>query len=34
MKHNYFNVLKEIGFPSVDVINIDDFLKEVMSKYS
>ena len=24
-----FNMLKEIGFPSVDVINIDDFLKEV-----
>ena len=31
---HHFNVLKEIGFPSVDVINIDDFLKEVMSKYS
>ena len=31
---HHFNVLKEIGFPSVDVINIDDFLKEVQSKYS
>ena len=31
---HHFNVLKEIDFPSVDVINIDDFLKEVMSRYS
>ena len=31
---HHFNELKEIAFPSVDVINIDDFLKEVMSKYS
>ena len=31
---HHFNVLKEIGFPSVDVINIDDFLKEIKSKYS
>lgn len=31
---HHFNVLKEIGFPSVDVINIDDFLKEVQSKHS
>ena len=31
---HHFNALKEISFPSVDVINIDDFLKEVMSKYS
>ena len=29
---HHFNVLKEIDFPSVDVINIDDFLKEVMSQ--
>ena len=31
---HHFNVLKEIDFPSIDVINIDDFLKEVMSRYS
>ena len=31
---HHFNVLKEIDFPSVDVISIDDFLKEVMSRYS
>ena len=31
---HHFNVLKEIDFPSVDVINIDDFLKEVMARYS
>ena len=31
---HHFNVLKEINFPSVDVINIDDFLKEIQSKYS
>ena len=29
---HHFNVLKEINFPSVDVINIDDFLKEILSK--
>ena len=26
---HHFNVLKEIPFPSVEVINIDDFLKEL-----
>lgn len=31
---HHFNILKEIGFPSIDVINIDDFLQEVMSRYS
>ncbi len=31
---HHFNVLKEIGFPSVDVVSIDDFLKEILSKYS
>lgn len=31
---HHFNVLKEIDFPSVDVISIDDFLKEVMARYS
>lgn len=31
---HHFNVLKEIKFPSVDIISIDDFLKEVQSKYS
>ena len=31
---HYFNVLKEFDFPSIDVINIDDFLKEVMVRYS
>lgn len=31
---HHFDVLKEISFPSVDVINIDDFLKEVLSKFS
>ncbi|MBR2113621.1 MAG: putative toxin-antitoxin system toxin component, PIN family [Prevotella sp.] len=31
---HHFNVLKEIDFPSVDVINIDDFLKEVLARYS
>lgn len=25
----HFNVLKDISFPSVDVINIDDFLREL-----
>ena len=28
---HHFNVLKEIDFPSVDIINIDDFLKEIIS---
>ena len=31
---HHFNALKEIGFPTVDVISIDDFLKEVLSRYS
>ena len=31
---HHFNILKEIEFPSVDVINIDDFLKEILSRYS
>ena len=31
---HHFNILKEIDFPSVDVINIDDFLKEVLARYS
>lgn len=31
---HHFNVLKEIVFPSVDVINIDNFLKEVLARYS
>ena len=31
---HHFNVLKEIAFPVVDVISIDDFLKEVEQKYS
>ena len=31
---HHFNVLKEIDFPSVDIINIDSFLKEVMARYS
>ena len=31
---HHFNVLKEIGFPSVDIESIDDFLKEIQLKYS
>ena len=31
---HHFNVLKEIPFPSVSVINIDDFLSELESRYS
>ena len=31
---HHFNALKEIGFPTVDIISIDDFLKEVLSRYS
>ncbi|MBQ8713917.1 MAG: putative toxin-antitoxin system toxin component, PIN family [Prevotella sp.] len=31
---HHFDVLKEIDFPSVDVINIDNFLREVEKKYS
>ena len=31
---HHFNILKEIDFPSVDVINTDDFLKEVLTRYS
>ena len=31
---HHFNVLKEIDFPSVDVMDIDEFLKEILSKYS
>ena len=31
---HHFNVLKEIDFPSVDILNIDQFLKEVLSNYS
>ncbi len=31
---HHFDVLREIDFPSVDVINIDNFLKEVEKKYS
>lgn len=31
---HHFDVLKEIEFPSIDVVNIDNFLKEVEAKYS
>ena len=31
---HHFNVLKDISFPTVDVINIDDFLKELQKGYS
>ena len=31
---HHFNALKDISFPSVSVINIDDFLKELESRYS
>lgn len=31
---HHFNVLREISFPSVDIINIDDFLKEVQAMLS
>ena len=31
---HHFNVLRHIAFPVVDVISIDDFLKEVQSAYS
>ncbi len=31
---HHFNVLNEIEFPSVDVVKIDDFLKEIILKYS
>ena len=31
---HHFDVLMEIDFPSVDVINIDNFLREVEKKYS
>lgn len=31
---HHFDILKEIDFPSVDVVNIDTFLKEVEKKYS
>ncbi|MCH5308132.1 MAG: putative toxin-antitoxin system toxin component, PIN family [Prevotella sp.] len=31
---HHFNVLREIPFPSVDVVNIDQFLKEIESLYS
>ena len=31
---HHFDVLKTIPFPSVNVINIDDFLKEVQMRYS
>lgn len=31
---HHFNVLKTINFPSVGVINIDEFLREILSKYS
>ena len=31
---HHFNVLKEIPFPSVSVLNIDEFLSELEAKYS
>ena len=31
---HHFNALKDISFPSVSVINVDDFLKELESRYS
>lgn len=31
---HHFNVLKDITFPSVAVVSIDDFLKDIQSKYS
>ena len=31
---HHFNVLKEIPFPSVSVVNIDQFLSELETKYS
>ncbi len=31
---HHFDVLKTIPFPSVNVVTIDDFLKEVQSRYS
>ncbi|MBQ8701877.1 MAG: putative toxin-antitoxin system toxin component, PIN family [Prevotella sp.] len=31
---HHFNVLKTLSFPSVDVINIDQFLKEIELLYS
>lgn len=31
---HHFNVLRDIPFPSVDVVGIDEFLKEVESLYS
>ena len=31
---HHFNVLKDIPFPSVPVINIDEFLKELELQYS
>lgn len=30
----HFNVLKKISFPSVPVMNIDEFLKELETRYS
>ena len=33
-ENHHFNVLKEIPFPSVPVVSIDEFLKELESKYS
>ncbi len=33
-EYHHFNVLKEIPFPSVPVVSIDEFLKELESKYS
>ena len=31
---HHFNVLKEIPFPSVSVVNIDEFLSELESRYT
>jgi len=31
---HHFNVLKNVSFPSVAILNIDDFLKEIEGKYS
>ena len=31
---HHFNVLKEIQFPSVPVVNIDEFLSELETRYS
>ncbi len=31
---HHFDILNDIPFPKVDILNIDQFLKEVLTKYS